>query len=846
MARQEPFDPSVPDAGSPQAVAVVGVACRLPGAPDPEAFWRLLDSAGSAVGVRPPERFAAGEQPRAGGYLEQIDRFDPEFFGISAAEAAAADPQQRLVLELAWEALEDAGVLPAAAAGRRGGVFVGAIGGDYAALAARAGAISRHTLTGLNKGVIANRVSYALDLRGPSLTVDSAQSSALVAVHLAIESLRSGESEFALAAGVNLNLAPDSTLTVERFGALSPDDRCYTFDARANGYARGEGGVLLVLKPLVRALSDGDRVYAVLLGSAVNSDGATDGLTVPSAAAQGEVVSRAVRQAGVAPERIQYVELHGTGTRVGDPIEAAGLGAALGTGRSAGAPLLVGSAKTNVGHLEGAAGIVGLLKTVLSVHHRRLPASLNFAEPNPDIAFDRLGLRVRTESGPWPEPGPGRAPLAGVSSFGVGGTNAHVVVCAAPLPPELPSAAEIPSGDGVPARQSSASAGVGAGPVLWPLSARTPAALPEQAARLREFVAQRADADPAGIGRALATTRTAFEYRAAVTGADRAELLDALDVLAEGGQAAGVVRGRAAGSGGRTVLVFPGQGAQWDAMARELLVTSPVFAAELAACEEALAPHTDWSLLDVLRGEPGAPGLDRVDVVQPALFAVMVSLAALWRAAGVRPDAVIGHSQGEIAAAYVAGALSLADAAAVVALRSQAIAGLGTERPGAMAAVPLPAEQVAERLAEWPGQIGVAAVNGPAATVVSGDRAAVEELVARYAAEEVRARLVPVDYASHSPQVEPLSETLPALLAGIRPQAAGTSGIAFYSTVTGGLLDPAELTGDYWYRNLRGTVQLERAVRAALADGHQGFVESSAHPVLTVGLEQITAGAAAV
>ncbi|MEV4616839.1 type I polyketide synthase [Kitasatospora sp. NPDC049258] len=821
----ESFDPSVPDAGSPEAVAVVGASCRLPGAADPEAFWRLLDSGASAVGAAPPGRFAEGERPRPGGYLDQVDRFDPEFFGISPAEAAAADPQQRLVLELAWEALEDAGVVPAALAGSRAGVFVGAIGGDYAALAARTGAISRHTLTGLNRGIIANRVSYALDLRGPSFTVDSAQSSSLVAVHLAVESLRSGEADQALVAGVNLNLAPDSTLAVERFGALSPDDRCFTFDARANGYARGEGGVVLVLKPLVRALADGDRVYAVLLGSAVNSDGATDGLTVPNAAAQAEVVRRALRRAGVAPERVGYVELHGTGTRVGDPIEASALGAALGAGRPADAPLLVGSAKTNVGHLEGASGIVGLLKTVLAVHHRRLPASLNFGTPNPDIPFERLGLRVRTGSGPWP--GGGRAPVAGVSSFGVGGTNAHVVVTAAPAAP-----AAAPATAPAPAE----------GPELWPLSGRSPAALREQAARLREFAERRTDLDPAAIGSALATTRTHFEHRAAVTGADRGELLAGLAALAGGGQAAGLVQGRAQAGGG-TVLVFPGQGSQWDAMAAELLDTAPVFAAELAACEQALAPHVDWSLTAVLRGAAGAPGLDRVDVVQPALFAVMVALAALWRANGVRPDAVIGHSQGEIAAAYVAGALTLADAAAVVALRSQAIAGLGGSGRGAMAAVPLPVEQVAERLDRWSGRIGVAAVNGPAATVVSGDRVAVEELVERYRTEDVRARLVPVDYASHSPQVEPLSSTLPALLAGIRPRRGAA---AFYSTVTGGLLDTTELTADYWYRNLRGTVQLESAVRAALADGHRGFVESSAHPVLTVGLAQITDGAAAV
>ncbi|WP_327674626.1 type I polyketide synthase [Kitasatospora sp. NBC_00458] len=867
MARLDPLDPSAPQPGPPEAVAVVGVACRLPGAADPEAFWRLLDTGASAVGAVPPERFAGGEPPRAAGWLDHVDRFDPEFFGLSPAEAAAADPQQRLVLELAWEALEDAGLLPGTLAGGRTGVFVGAIAADYTTLTTGAGAITRHSLTGLNRGIIANRVSYALDLRGPSLTVDSAQSSSLVAVHLALESLRGGESDTALVAGVNLNLSPDSTLTVDRFGALSPDDRCHTFDARANGYVRGEGGVLLVLKPLTRAVADGDRVHAVLLGSAVNSDGATEGLTVPSADAQAAVVREAARRAGVAPGLVQYVELHGTGTRVGDPVEAAGLGAALGAGRPVERPLLVGSAKTNVGHLEGASGIVGLLKTVLAVRHRRLPASLNFDTPNPDIPFERLGIAVRTGSGPWPD-ADGRL-IAGVSSFGVGGTNAHVLVADVPETAPPTGSGDAPDADAAQADATPAdgaheelpredapdedaadlpgAAPAAAGPLLWPLSARTPAALREQAVRLREF-ADRTEPDPVALGRALATTRTAFEYRAAVTGTDRGGLLAALGALAEGGQAAGLSQGRAvadgpAPGGTGTVLVFPGQGTQWDAMARELLATAPVFAAKIAACEEALAPHVDWSLGAVLRGEPGTPDLERVDVVQPALFAVMVSLAALWESAGVRPDAVIGHSQGEIAAAHVAGALSLEDAAAVVALRSQAIAGLGLTGRGGMAAVPLPAEEVAGRIAGRSEELGIAAVNGPSATVVSGDREAVADLVEQYRAEGVRAKPVPVDYASHSAQMEPLRESLPVLLAGIRPR---TSSVAFYSTLTGERFDTAGLDAGYWFRNLRGTVRLETAVRAALAAGHRAFVESSPHPVLTVGLGQLTDGVAAV
>ena len=837
MARQELTKTAESTGVAAAAVAVVGHACRLPGAADPDAFWALLERGGQAVGPPPPGRFPEGAEVRPGGYLEQVDGFDPEFFGLSPAEAAAADPQQRLLLELAWEALEDACVRPARLGGSRTGVFVGSIAGDYATLVHQqaSAAVTRHSLTGLNRGILANRLSHRLDLRGPSLNVDSAQSSSLVAVHLALESLRSGESEVALVAGVNLNLAPDSTLTVDRFGALSPDNRCFTFDARANGYVRGEGGVLLVLKPLARALADGDPVRAVLLGSAVNSDGATDGLTVPSAAAQAEVVRTAVGRSGTDPQAVQYVELHGTGTRVGDPIEAAGLGAALGGGRPGDEPLLVGSAKTNVGHLEGAAGLVGLLKVVLSVSHRRLPASLDFHTPNPEIAFDRLGLRVRTESGPWPHAD--RPLVAGVSSFGVGGTNAHVVVAEAPAvePVAAPEPVEPVAAD---------TTGRPAGPVAWPLSARSAASLRGQAERLLDRLGPDPAADPADIGHSLATTRTVFEHRAVVLGDDRAELLDGLRALAEGRQAAGLVQGIApTGDRPGTVFVFPGQGSQWAGMARELLATAPAFAESIRDCADALAPHTDWSLPDVLLGRPGAPDPDRVDVLQPALWAVMVSLAALWQQSGVRPDAVIGHSQGEIAAATVAGALSLADAAAVVALRSRAIAGLGGSGTGGMASVPLPEAEVRARLVRWDGRLGVAAANGPTATVVSGDRDALEELVAGYQAEDVRVRVVPVDYASHSPQVEPLRERLPALLAGIRPRTGHT---VFYSTVTGGRLDPTELTAEYWFRNLRQTVELERAVLAAAAEGHRAFLEISPHPVLTVGLDRILDGAAAV
>ncbi|NUP52997.1 MAG: hypothetical protein HOW97_37585, partial [Catenulispora sp.] len=492
------------------AVAVIGASCRLPQAPDPEAFWELLRTGRSVVGQVPADRWdpaaldgadvpeALAAAARHGAYLDRVDEFDPDFFGVSPREAASMDPQQRLMLELSWEALENAGIVPDTLRGSRTGVFVGVIEDDYAKLlhSGGPGALTQHTFTGLKRGVIANRVSYTLGLHGPSLTVDTAQSSSLVALHIARESLARGESDVALVGGVNLNLLAEGALDAAWFGGLSPDGRCYTFDARANGFVRGEGGVVLLLKPLAAALADGDPVHCVIRGSAMNNDGAgtgdDSGLTVPSAEAQAAVLRSALRRAGVRPGEVQYVELHGTGTPVGDPVEAAALGTVFRGTREAGTPLLVGSAKTNVGHLEGAAGLVGLLKVALSLRHRRLPASLNFETPNPRIPLDRLRLRVQQEFGRWPATD--RPLVAGVSSFGIGGTNCHVVLSEAPA-----AARGLGAGfSGAPAAMDDdAATDDGAltalpvpPPVALPLSGRTPAALRAQAERLHALLAE--------------------------------------------------------------------------------------------------------------------------------------------------------------------------------------------------------------------------------------------------------------------------------------------------------------------------------------------------------------------
>ncbi|MEU4702642.1 SDR family NAD(P)-dependent oxidoreductase [Nonomuraea dietziae] len=833
-----------PGTGGPDAIAVIGMACRLPQAADPAGFWRLLREGVDAVADAPAGRWPEAAEYRRGGFLADVDGFDAAFFGISPNEAAAMDPHQRLALELGWEALENARVLPAALRGSAAGVFLGAISQDYAALSDRTASPGRHAYTGVNRALIANRISYVLGLRGPSLTLDTGQSSSLVAVQMAGASLRRGESDLALAGGVNLNLLAETTAAIGAFGALSPDGRCHVFDERANGYVRGEGGAVVVLKRLADALADGDQVHAVILGGAVNNDGGGEGLTVPSARAQEEVIRLACAEAGVTPGDVGYVELHGTGTKVGDPVEAAALGAAYGAGRTE--PLLVGSVKTNIGHLEGAAGIAGLLKVVLAVKHRRLPASLHFQTPPARIPLDALRLRVVQETRLWPE---GGRLVAGVSSFGMGGTNCHLIVAEPP-----PAATAAPGGTPGTAQHDVAGhdsaghdsaghdaaghdAGVPGAEAPWVVSGRTEEAVREQAGRLATIAAAHAaphaaaagvdidGARPVDVALSLAVSRTAFERRAVVLAPDSATRQEALRALAAGRSHDAVVTGGAVGGG--CAFVFPGQGSQWPGMARELIAASPIFGARLAECAGALEPFTGYALMDVLQERPGAPGLDRVDVVQPALWAVMVSLAETWRAHGVRPDVVVGHSQGEIAAATVAGALTLPDAARVVALRSRAIAGI-TGR-GGMMSVAAPLDVVEPVLPEG---VSVAAFNGPRSLVVSGPREALAELAARLPGH--RTKIITVDYASHSPEVEAVREEVLAALAPIRPVSSAT---AFVSTLTGEPMDTAGLDAAYWYRSLRRPVRFGQAVRAAL-ESCALFVECSPHPVLVTGVEE--------
>lgn len=824
-------DTNIGHTDSEDQIAVIGLSCRFPGASTPGEFWRLLRDGTDAVTRVPDDRWTddtyegpADQILRYGAFLDRIDTFDPGFFKISPREARTMDPQQRLLLELSWEALEEAGMIPGALG--RVGVFVGATSGDYAAVLQRAGAgaITEHTLAGLNRGVIANRVSYTLGVHGPSMTIDAAQASSLVAVHTACQSLRSGECEVALVGGVSLIVSPESTLTMSRFGALSPDGRCFAFDSRANGTVRGEGGGVVLLKPLGKALADGERIDCVIRASAVNNDGTTNGLTVPSAGAQEAVMRRAYELARTSPRDIGYVELHGTGTSVGDPIEAAALAAVFADEREEGDPLAVGSVKTNIGHLEGAAGIAGLIKTVLSIRNRQLAPSLNFDSPNPRIPLADWNLRVQTSHGEWPSSE--RGLVAGVSSFGMGGTNCHVVLAE---PPAIRVEDRV---DAAPRLREPAA-------LPWAVSARTAAGLRAQAGRLLEHVSAEPGLSTLDVGHTLTAHRATFEHRGVVVGSDREELVTGLEALAEGGSARedGVVRGTAR-SEARCVFVFPGQGPQWNGMARELMDSSPVFAERIAQCVAAFEPHIDWSLEDVLRGVSGAPSLEQSNVVQPALFSVMVSLASLWRSMGVEPVAVMGHSQGEIAAACVAGALSLEDAALLVTRRGRVVS---TIPPGTgMLSTALPFETVERMLKRWEGRLVIGAVNGPNSTVVSGDVPCLDELMEECAARGVHTRRVPIEYASHSPRVDGVRSALGEALAPIVPRSGD---LRFLSTVTTGFLDTAELTPDYWFENLRRPVLLEEATRALLAEGDHMFIEVSPHPVLTGALEQTIASA---
>ncbi|MEV6960773.1 type I polyketide synthase [Streptomyces sp. NPDC051207] len=807
-----------------EPIAIVGMACRYPGGVrSPEDLWRLVTGETDAISAFPTDRGwdterlydpdpdrAGHTYLTAGGFLHDAAEFDAALFGISPREALAMDPQQRLLLETSWEALEHTGIDPLSLRDTDTGVFVGVMYHDYATrLPSTPQDVEGYLGAGTAGSVASGRIAYTFGLQGPAVTVDTACSSSLVTLHLAAQALRAGECSMALAGGATVMSTPGTFIEFSRQRGLAADGRVKAFSADADGTVWSEGVGLLVVERLSDARRNGHRVLAVLRGSAVNQDGASNGLTAPNGPSQERVIRTALAAARLSPSDIDAVEAHGTGTALGDPIEAQALLATYGPGREDD-PLLLGSVKSNIGHTQAAAGVAGVIKMVQAMRYGMLPRTLHLDEPTPHVDWSAGGVRLLTEARPWPERD--RPRRAAVSSFGISGTNAHVVLEQAP---------QLPAPQPAPQRV-----------VPVPLSGNTGAALRAQAGRLRTWLADEPDAGLVEVAAALATGRAALTHRAVVVAADREQLLGGLTALAAGDTAPHVVTATAR-TDGRTVFVFPGQGAQWAGMAVGLLESSPVFAARMGECAAALDEFVDWSLLGVLRGEAGQPSLDRVDVVQPVSFAVMVSLAALWRSFGVEPDAVVGHSQGEIAAACVAGALSLRDAARVVCVRSALIAG-ELAGHGGMASVALPADEVTGLLPA-DGGVTVAAINGSASTVVSGDPAALDRLLDDCAERGVRVRRIAVDYASHSAHVERIETQLVEALADVRPQAAN---VPMFSTVTADWADPAALDAGYWYRNLRQTVHFEQAVRALAEQGHRGFVEVSPHPVLAPGIDQ--------
>jgi phthiocerol/phenolphthiocerol synthesis type-I polyketide synthase D len=783
-------------------IAVVGLGCRFPGGIEgPEAYWRFLLDRGDAVRELPAGRwepFGDGFEQvnRFGGFLDDVAGFDSRFFGITPGEADAMDPQQRLLLEVAWEAFDHAAIAPASLHGSRTGVFVGISSPDYALLTAvTRPEVSPWTTTGTALSIAANRLSYLLDLRGPSMSVDTACSSSLVATHLAVQSLCRGESDLAMAGGINVLLSPTTTMTFDQAGGIAPDGRCKAFDASADGMVRAEGCGVVILKRLGDARRDGDRVLAIIQNTAVNSNGRSNGLVAPSPGAQEALL----REAYAGLESVDYVETHGTGTLLGDPIEAHALGAALGPGRAT--PLLIGSAKTNLGHLEPAAGVAGLIKTVLALSHRTIPASLHYSRPNPHIDFVGLGLKVVAEQTLWPS-SPGRA---GVSSFGFGGTNAHVVLEEAPVPTRI-----APRADPVHTL------------VLSDVSAD----------RVTEYAGRLADdlGDPADVAHTLARRYGRGRFGAAVVGRDHDALTAGLRALHTGCPDPAVVTGVDIGTAA-PVWVFSGYGAQRPGMARRLLSEEPAFAEAIELLEPLIMIEARFSVWEALNGDSAAYLRNPAETMI-VLFAVQVGLARLWQAYGVEPAAVIGHSMGEAAAAVVAGALSTEDGVKVVVRRARLLRSIAGG--GAMALLGASADETAELCAGCP-DVHVAVRSAPRQTVITGDTDQVATVVGRAAERGLLARLVAADGAGHSPQVEPLLEPLRQELAGLRPAAPR---VAFYSTVLDDPRRTPAFDADYWAANLRQTVRLVDAVRAAAEDGHRAFVEVSAHPLLAHALAE--------
>ncbi len=843
-------------AGEP--IAIVGMGCRYPGGvASPEQLWELLAEGRDASSAFPEDRGWEVERlydpdpdhpgscyMREAAFLHDAGEFDAAFFGISPREALATDPQQRLLLEVCWEALEYGRLDPLALRGSDTGVFAGVMYSDYATLGVPP-ELEGFVATGSSGSVVSGRVAYTLGLEGPAVSVDTACSSSLVALHLACQALRAGECSLALAGGVTVLWTPGAFVDSSRKRALAPDGRCKSYAESADGTAWGEGAGALVLERLSDARRLGHEVLALVRGSAVNQDGASNGLTAPNGPSQRRVIQRALANAGLSAAQVDVVEGHGTGTPLGDPIEAQALLATYGQARPRERPLRLGSIKSNIGHTQAAAGVAGVIKLAMAMRNGELPPTLHVEEPTSQVDWSSGAVSLLREPAPWPA---GEEPRRGaVSSFGMSGTNAHVILEDAPQAQAHEGAGGIgvaTSSDGAKqdvdavvadgGEQAVVAGLLGSGVAPWLLSGHDEMGLRAQAASLLAWSSDELGHDPAAVARALAC-RPALKRRAVLLGDSRSELLDGLRALAQG-RSDTAASGVAGSSGnGKVVFLFPGHGSQWAGMGVELLERSSLFAEQMHACEQALAPHLDWSPIGVLRGEDGAPTLERVDVIQPTLFAMMVSLAALWRACGVSPDIVAGHSQGEIAAVHIAGGLDLADAARLVALRSKVLTRLTGK--GRMASVSLAPAELAERLEPWGDRLTIAAINGPRSTAVSGTPDAIAELLRECAAQDIRAREIAGAFgAGHSPQIDALREDLLEVCSLPTPRAGEA---LFYSTVAAGLVSTESLDAEYWYRNARQPVLFEQTVRKLLGEGCRRFIEVGPHPVLSAVVEEI-------
>ena len=804
-----------------EAIAIIGLGCRFPKAKNPQAFWSLLRSGVDAITKVPGSRWES--ENTWGGFLEQVDQFDPQFFSISPREAISMDPQQRLLLEVSWEALENAGLAAAGLVGSRGGVFIGISSGDYARLNGNLVNTEAYYGTGNALSITANRLSYFLDWHGPSWAVDTACSSSLVAVHQACQSLSQGECHLALAGGVNLMLSPQLTLTFADAKMMAADGRCKTFDALADGYVRSEGCGVVVLKRLSDALADGDNIQAIIRGAAVNQDGLTNGLTAPNGNSQQDVIHLALAKAGVKPNQISYVETHGTGTALGDPIEVNSLKSVLMEDRELNQPCWIGSVKTNIGHLEAAAGIAGLIKVVLSLKHSEIPPHLHLQQLNPYIQLEQTNIKIPTKLQPWLSVGQSR--LAGVSAFGFGGTNAHVILEEAPIPVSIENSLKT--------EQNSANL-VNRPFHLLTLSAKTEQALADLVQSYQNYLEINPELAIADVCFSANTGRSHFKHRLAIIAADQQELTDKLAKIIAKSEVSGVFSANLASNSQspKIAFLFTGQGSQYINMGRQLYQTQPVFRRSLEQCDEILQSYlAEKSLLEVIYPENPQElnnfFLDQTAYTQPALFAIEYALAQLWQSWGIKPDVVMGHSVGEYVAATVAGVFSLEDGLKLIAHRGRLMQKLPAD--GEMVAVMASEDKVNQLISPYKEKVALAAINGPESVVISGEAEAIKTIVNNLELQTIKSKRLQVSHAFHSPLMEPMLAEFDSVAKTISYQS---SRIPIVSNLTGKIAGNEIATPSYWVRHISQPVQFRASMQTLQQQGYGIFVEIGAKPIL--------------